>query len=142
MIDVSHLKKNYRSDAGELIVLDDVTFRVEKGEFFCIVGSSGSGKSTLLRCLATIDKDCEGKILIDGVGHKEYVSRKSIAFVSQDYSNFPWLTVKQNIQLGNPERRSDFIFDDFNPVARTDNFLAVLNVADFPAIETDRSVKF
>jgi len=102
MIDVSHLKKNYRSDAGELIVLDDVTFRVEKGEFFCIVGSSGSGKSTLLRCLATIDKDCEGKILIDGVGHKEYVSRKSIAFVSQDYSNFPWLTVKQNIQLGNP----------------------------------------
>ncbi len=75
---------------------------LRRENFFCIVGSSGSGKSTLLRCLAAIDKDCKGQILIEGIGNKEYLSGKSIAFVSQDYSNFPWLTIRQNVQLGHP----------------------------------------
>lgn len=84
-------------------MLNDISFRVKKGEFVCIVGSSGSGKSTLLRCLSGMDTACEGKVRIGGRWREEYFSQKTAGFVSQEYSNLPWLTVRQNAQLGNPQ---------------------------------------
>lgn len=52
IIEVSHLKKSF----GNLNVLKDVSFTVEKGDVIAILGSSGSGKSTLLRCLIDLEK--------------------------------------------------------------------------------------
>lgn len=103
MIKVSGLKKRYISEDKTLVVLNDLSFHIQKGEFVCVVGASGSGKSTLLRCISGMDTDCEGDILINNEPHHRYLQNKSIAFVSQSYSNFPWLTVEQNVQLGNPK---------------------------------------
>ncbi|MCR4313781.1 MAG: ATP-binding cassette domain-containing protein [Candidatus Uhrbacteria bacterium] len=103
MIEVTGLKKTYDSESGKRVVLNDISFRVKKGEFVCVVGSSGSGKSTLLRCLSGMDTACEGEVRIDGKFREEYFSQRTAGFVSQEYSNLPWLTVWQNAQLGNPQ---------------------------------------
>ncbi len=103
MIEVTGLKKTYEAETGKRVVLNDVSFRVKKGEFVCVVGSSGAGKSTLLRCLSGMDRSCEGEVRIGGKLREAYFSNASAAFVTQEYSNLPWLTVWQNARLGNPQ---------------------------------------
>ena len=62
MINIHHLKKHF----GNLKVLNDIEFHVEKGEVITIIGSSGSGKSTLLRCLNLLEYPDGGEILYQG----------------------------------------------------------------------------
>jgi phospholipid/cholesterol/gamma-HCH transport system ATP-binding protein len=54
---------------GDITLLEDVSFSVERGEIFAILGASGCGKSTLLRYLTGLDEPRAGSILIEGVGH-------------------------------------------------------------------------
>lgn len=58
-----HISKIYRKGNTYVKALDDVPFRVEKGEIVSIIGPSGSGKSTLLHILGGVDKTTEGKVL-------------------------------------------------------------------------------
>ncbi|MTP85015.1 ATP-binding cassette domain-containing protein, partial [Turicibacter sanguinis] len=62
MINIHHLEKRF----GELEVLKDIEFHVDKGEVITIIGSSGSGKSTLLRCLNLLEIPDSGEILYRG----------------------------------------------------------------------------
>ena len=66
MIKVEHLSKTYVIKNGEVEALNDVSFEVEKGEIYGIIGLSGAGKSTLIRCLNLLEKPNEGKVIIDG----------------------------------------------------------------------------
>ena len=59
MINIHHLEKRF----GELEVLKNIEFHVDKGEVITIIGSSGSGKSTLLRCLNLLEIPDSGEIL-------------------------------------------------------------------------------
>ena len=63
MIDVKHLTKRF----GDLVVLNDVSEHIDKGECVVIIGPSGSGKSTFLRCLNLLETPSEGEIIFDGV---------------------------------------------------------------------------
>ncbi|HXI57351.1 MAG TPA: NHLP bacteriocin export ABC transporter permease/ATPase subunit, partial [Polyangia bacterium] len=63
-IELSHVSFRYQSDRP--LVLDDVTLRIEPGEFVAVVGPSGSGKSTLLRILLGFEKPTEGSVYYDG----------------------------------------------------------------------------
>jgi len=63
-IEVSHVSFRYAQDSP--LVLDDITLRVEPGEFVAIVGPSGSGKSTLLRVLLGFETPAEGGVYYDG----------------------------------------------------------------------------
>ena len=84
-IEVQNLEVTFDSKK----VLDSINFHVKQGEFVSIVGKSGSGKTTFLNALAGF------------IGHKGKVNiAKNIGFVFQDYSLFPWLTVKDNIGFG------------------------------------------
>ena len=94
-IEIKHLFKSFAGKHGSTLVLDDVSLSIAAGEFLTIVGASGCGKSTLLRIIAGLESADGGVVLvggqpIDGPG----VDR---AMVFQDYSLFPWLTVKQNV---------------------------------------------
>ena len=62
MINIHHLEKRF----GELEVLKNIEFHVDKGEVITIIGSSGSGKSTLLRCLNLLEIPDSGEILYRG----------------------------------------------------------------------------
>ena len=65
MIKVSHLSKKFITDAGVTNALNDVSFKVKKGEIYGVIGLSGAGKSTLVRCLNLLERPDEGEVVID-----------------------------------------------------------------------------
>jgi sulfonate transport system ATP-binding protein len=91
---VEHLTKQF----GELLVLDDISFSIKKGEFVCIVGPTGCGKTTFLNLLTKLHEPTAGEIYIDGVPADPKIH--DISFVFQEPSAFPWLTAQQNIEYG------------------------------------------
>ena len=91
---VEHLTKKF----GDLLVLDDISFDIKKGEFVCIVGPTGCGKTTLLNLLTKLIEPTSGEILIDG--EPADPKKHSISFVFQEPSAFDWLTVQENIEYG------------------------------------------
>ncbi|MDX1992521.1 MAG: ABC transporter ATP-binding protein [bacterium] len=82
-------------------VVDDVSFRVEDGEFFVLLGTSGSGKSTLLRIIAGLEKPDRGTIWLNGKDITNLPSReRNLGMVFQDYGLYPNMNVYQNIAYG------------------------------------------
>jgi putative ABC transport system ATP-binding protein len=82
-------------------ILDEVSLRINRGEFFIIQGESGSGKTTLLRLLNRLEEATSGEILIDGVHIKNIPPnelRKRVVMVFQEPRLFPG-TVEHNITL-------------------------------------------
>lgn len=86
------------------MVLNGICFSLEKGETLAIVGASGCGKSTLLRILSGIlhntnGNSLQGNVLIDGLTPDQYRQTGNLAFMFQEDTLLPHLTVKQNIEL-------------------------------------------
>mgnify|MGYP001815207058 CR=1 FL=1 len=90
--------KNLTKKYDDLLVLNDISFSVKKGEFLVLVGPTGCGKTTFLNSLTKIIDINKGQILIDD----EPVDPKKhdLAYILQEYSTMPWLTVEQNIGYG------------------------------------------
>ena len=106
ILNVSNLCKIYGKGENEFLALNNISFKVKKGEFIAIVGKSGSGKSTLLHLLGGLDKPDRGNVIINNqniykMSDKELTvfRRKYIGFVYQFYNLIPALTVKENILL-------------------------------------------
>jgi NitT/TauT family transport system ATP-binding protein len=78
--------------------LRDVSFKVHRREFVCVIGPSGCGKSTLIRILAGLEKHSSGEVLLDDKPVKGPGPERGMVF--QGYSLFPWLTVKRNVMFG------------------------------------------
>lgn len=97
-ISVQNLHKQYsRKKQEDLLVFNNISFKVDRGEFICIIGGSGCGKSTLLRIMAGLDAEYEGQIFIEDVlVNKPDVRR---GFVYQEHRLFPWMTVEKNIRF-------------------------------------------
>ena len=93
-VQVSHLTKRF----GDLLVLNDVSFDVYEGEFLCIVGPTGCGKTTFLNSLTHLYEPTAGEIRIGG--EPVDLRRHNVAYIFQEYSAYPWLTVAQNIEFG------------------------------------------
>lgn len=91
---VNNITKCY----GHLLVLKEVSFSVLDGEFLCIVGPTGCGKTTFLNCLARLIPLTAGEILIDG--EPADPRRHHMAYVFQEPSVMPWLTVRENVRFG------------------------------------------
>ncbi len=100
MIQLYHVKKKYPGDPP---VLDDITLRIDKGEFVWLTGPSGAGKSTLLRLLFCAEQPTSGQILIGGrnVGriHRAAIPhlRRNIGVVFQDFKLLESRTVLENV---------------------------------------------
>lgn len=93
-VEVKHLTKKF----GDLLVLDDISFNIKRGEFVCVVGPTGCGKTTFLNLLTKLYEPTSGELLIDGVPADP--KKHNLAFVFQEPSAYPWLTVEQNIAFG------------------------------------------
>ena len=90
--------RNLTKCFGDLKVLDNISFDINKGDFVCIVGPTGCGKTTFLNLLVKLIEPTEGQILIDG--EPADPQKHNLSFVFQEPSAFPWLTVEQNIRFG------------------------------------------
>ncbi len=100
MIEVANLSLNY----GDLKVLKDISFTIEKGEKIAIIGPSGSGKSTLLRCLNCMEQPSKGSIIFQGINIADTnvdlnLHRRSIGMVFQQFNLFNNKTVIDNIMM-------------------------------------------
>lgn len=92
---------------GHTVGVNNVSFHVEEGELFVIMGLSGSGKSTLIRCLNLLNKPTEGKIYVDGENIVEYnknklgsFRQKKMAMVFQHFGLLTHRTVISNVEYG------------------------------------------
>lgn len=106
MIEVKNVNKSFGKEGNRNQVLNGVNLTVQKGEFVSLMGASGSGKSTLLYLIGGLDREFEGKILIDGaditaLSEKELsaIRLKKIGFIFQFYNLVQNLNVEDNILL-------------------------------------------
>ena len=83
---------------GDFAALKGVSFEIEPGEFFALLGPSGSGKSTTLRILAGLDAPTSGRVFIDGQDITSADAQdRDIAMVFQSYALYPHMTVRDNM---------------------------------------------
>ena len=106
ILEVKNIEKYYGNKDSLTKAIDNISFKVEKGEFVGIMGPSGSGKTTLLNCIATIDRVSAGNIVINeseitGLkGRKlEKFRRDELGFIFQDFNLLDTLTAYENIAL-------------------------------------------
>jgi multiple sugar transport system ATP-binding protein len=93
--------KNIHKSFGDTVVLTDVNFRVEEGEFVVLVGPSGCGKSTILRTIAGLEAPNSGDVIIGDRCVNDVVPRdRDIAMVFQNYALYPHLSVYDNMAFG------------------------------------------
>jgi spermidine/putrescine transport system ATP-binding protein len=86
---------------GSVVAVDDVTLKVEAGEFLTLLGPSGCGKTTILRLLSGFERPTSGSILISGADVTAVAPhRRDINQVFQSYALFPHLNVRDNIAFG------------------------------------------
>lgn len=103
MIEAKNLTKEYHVDGQRFKAVDNVSFEVDKGDIFAIIGLSGAGKSTLVRLLNRLEEPDEGNVFIDGVDimslrEKELLEiRKRIAFIFQNFNLFNQYSVLENV---------------------------------------------
>jgi putative ABC transport system ATP-binding protein len=106
MLEINNISKKYKKGSTVFTALDNVSFRVEKGEFISVVGASGSGKSTLLHTIGGLNQPDSGQVLFHGRDiysmnpQEANLYRKSnVGFVFQQFHLMPYLSVYENIQL-------------------------------------------
>ncbi|MDK8643487.1 amino acid ABC transporter ATP-binding protein [Niallia taxi] len=143
IIEISNLKKSY----GNLDVLKQITFNVNKNEVVAVIGPSGSGKSTMLRSLVNLEQIDNGNICVSGnylVKDGAYVKPQEIkqitskmGMVFQHFNLFPHLTVRENLELAPKtvkkedskeiHRRSSELLEKIGLTAWADSFPAKLS---------------
>ena len=92
--------------SGGVVAVEDVTLRIEDGEFLALVGPSGYGKSTLLRAIAGLEDVTDGSVSIGDRDVTDLAPRhRDVAMVFQSYALYPHMSVRQNLGYGLKVRR-------------------------------------
>lgn len=131
-IELTKVSKTYRSSKEKShVVLKDITFSIDPGDFVIILGESGCGKTTLLNMLAGLEKPTSGKIYGNGAEIKGIHPSRSILF--QQPTLIPWLNVKENVAYG-CKLRGDREQLDY----RVDQFLEIMGIAGFADAKPDQ----
>lgn len=91
-LEVKNLSKTYYTNKAEINTLDNISFKINDGDFIGIIGPSGAGKSTLLSILASLEKKTNGEIIKN--------ADLNIGYMFQNDSLFPWLTIYDNCIIG------------------------------------------
>lgn len=106
ILSVEKIEKYYGSKGNVTKAIDNISFKVDEGEFVGIMGPSGSGKTTLLNCISTIDNVTTGKIKINNSDITRLKSKEldkfrqnELGFIFQDFNLLNTLTAYENIVL-------------------------------------------
>jgi NitT/TauT family transport system ATP-binding protein len=126
ILEVERLSKSFATNGPEEItVLQDIGFRVRRGEFLCILGRSGCGKSTLLKILAGFMPPTTGAVRINGRPAARPGPDRCVVF--QEDALFAWLTVRENIAFGLRGRG----ITRREKEREVDRFLSLVGLTDF-----------
>jgi len=106
LLELHGVSRAYRSAAGEVVVLKDVSLRIEAGEFIAIIGPSGSGKSTLMNILGCLDRPSEGSYRVQGAATEQmspdelaHLRREHFGFIFRRYNLMENLSATENVAL-------------------------------------------
>lgn len=106
ILELEKVEKYYGSRSSLTKAIDNISFKVDEGEFVAIMGSSGSGKTTLLNTISTIDRVTSGHIYVDGDDitnlrgdELNRFRREELGFIFQDFNLLDSLTAYENIAL-------------------------------------------
>ena len=131
MVSVSDVTKTYRTRAGHVDALTEVTLQIEPGQFVAVCGPSGSGKTTLLMAIAGMLRPTAGRILIDqkdiyamSVRDRTAFRATAMGFVFQMFHLVPYLNVVENVMLAAASGPRD------NRRARATELIARLGLAE------------
>ena len=136
VLKVSNIEKYYGKKGNITKAIDNISFKVEEGEFIGVMGPSGSGKTTLLNSISTIDRVSSGSIEIAGEDITKLNSKKiakfrreNLGFIFQDFNLLDTLTAYENIALGLTISKVNHkeIDERVKSVARSLNIQDVLN---------------
>ena len=106
LIEVNSVNKTYKRGEETLVVLDDLSLEIQKGDFLALMGPSGSGKSTLLNLIGGLDTPTSGEIIVNEQ-HLEAMNASSLSdwrannvgFIFQFYNLLPILTANKNVEI-------------------------------------------
>jgi len=105
-VEVRNLRKIYKRDSQDVVVLDGIDLQVRAGEFVALMGPSGSGKTTLLNCIAGIDRPTSGTVTVGGTdvtalseGALAKWRSRHVGLIFQLYNLIPVLTAIENVEL-------------------------------------------
>lgn len=106
MIDLKNINKSFYLGGETIKALDNISFKVEKGEFVSIIGPSGSGKSTLMNILGLLDVPDSGEYDLDGMNVSKAkenelaeIRNNKIGFIFQNFNLLGKMTAVENIQI-------------------------------------------
>ena len=106
-LDPSLSRSEVQEKTGHVVAVKDVSFSIQKGETFVVMGLSGSGKSTLVRCISRLIEPSSGTVMMDNIdvtkmNDKELLDlrRNKMSMVFQHFGLFPHRTVLDNIGYG------------------------------------------
>jgi putative ABC transport system ATP-binding protein len=106
MVEINNVSKTYKRGSEKFRALDNVTLKLEKGDYVSVTGPSGSGKSTLLNITGGLIKPDSGEVLFNRKNIYRQASRltdeyrkKHVGFMFQQFHLMPYLTVFENIKL-------------------------------------------
>ena len=106
VIDVQNAVKRYGIGDSSIFALDDVSLKIEAGEYVAIMGPSGSGKSTLMNIMGALDNLTSGKYFLDGIEISSMdenalavVRGRKIGFIFQSFNLIPRTTALANVEL-------------------------------------------
>jgi glycine betaine/proline transport system ATP-binding protein len=116
-LDLKLSRDEVQEKTGHVVAVKDVSFSIQKGETFVVMGLSGSGKSTLVRCLTRLIEPTSGSVIIDDTDVTKIsrnklldLRRNKMSMVFQHFGLFPHRTVLENISYGleiRGERKQD-----------------------------------
>ncbi len=95
---VEDLTKKFDTPKGDILALNNINFQIHRREFVSVIGPSGCGKTTLIRILAGLDFPTSGNVFLEGRRMEGPGAERGMVF--QDYTLFPWLSVKKNVMFG------------------------------------------
>nr|WP_308212668.1 ABC transporter ATP-binding protein [Nocardia zapadnayensis] len=125
-IELRNLVKRY---GDGFPAVNDVSLRIEDGEFVILVGPSGSGKSTVLRMIVGLEDITDGDLLIDGERVNDKAPRdRDLSMVFQNYALYPHLTVYENIAF--PLRLDKTSYPEDEVKARVDRAATMLELGE------------
>ena len=105
-VQVQNVRKIYKRDSQDIVVLDGLSLEVPEGEFVALMGPSGSGKTTLLNLIAGIDRPTSGSVVVAGTNVAQLSESalakwrsRNVGFIFQFYNLIPVLTAVENVEL-------------------------------------------
>ena len=145
---------NLRAGYGKMEILHEFSLRIARGQSLCLIGPNGAGKSTVLHSIFGFTNIFSGSIVVDGkdvtaLTPSQKLSEAGIAYILQDKSVFPQMTVEENLLMGGflkdrpaeAKAAAEMVFDKYSRLAdRRDKPAGVLSGGERRLLEISRAL--